>query len=463
MGQIWSYSAGSNIQTPPAYSQTRNKVIVGTQDLYVHAINNADGSQSWKVKPTPHSGSSPYEYIYSYPVIAEQHGLVLMKIRLDWDTLWTWNPWPGDNSQMRSNLQSNPGQQALFALNLDNGNSPFICNVGHGGWGDGGYMPMSFQPVVKRFSDGTEVAYVIMRGSPCIQNPCDGRWDAHLGEMLLDDTTISGYKAGYVRFIKNTFFPSDEMGFISMSGNHIFASHWMYGLAHEITDRSASRGTGSNQIQTSNLPHIMESQASGGGCSQSNNHYCSSGLVNAGDTRNIPAGFWIYWNVNKVYDSNWNGYAIWTVSNNNVYYRSNTGAIIALESGSPNFATGNMVKVHGLAEDSETIDVWIEDKPSTGPAVIPYGEAWDHVGETKTVEGTLRYLVNNGKAVYLGFKNPHQGEIVIRVMKEDWTNFPMSPEKMYKLGQKIQATGKIVWYQGDPVIYVSYPLEIRVV
>ena len=43
--------------------------------------------------------------------------------------------------------------------------------------GKGGYIPMGFQPAVRQFADGTEVAYVLTHG----ETRCDPRWDSHLG------------------------------------------------------------------------------------------------------------------------------------------------------------------------------------------------------------------------------------------------------------------------------------------
>ena len=43
MQPIWVYEAGSAVHTPPAYSPSRDAVIVATQDLYAHAIANATG------------------------------------------------------------------------------------------------------------------------------------------------------------------------------------------------------------------------------------------------------------------------------------------------------------------------------------------------------------------------------------------------------------------------------------
>jgi hypothetical protein len=55
---------------------------------------------------------------------------------------------------MQSGLAAQPQYQALLALRLSDGSAAFIANVGHGGFGDGGYLPMGPQPVVKRFPDG---------------------------------------------------------------------------------------------------------------------------------------------------------------------------------------------------------------------------------------------------------------------------------------------------------------------
>lgn len=349
MSQIWSYNAGAAVHTPPAYSPSRNRVIAVTEDLYVHAIDNATGTQVWRVKPTVRTGGDPgdnnstlAEVKNGWPVIAEAHGYVLIKLRLDWQALWNPNPWPADNTAMRSYLQQNPEYQALFVLDLDDGSVPFIANVGHGGFGDGGYLPMGPQPVVKRFANGQEVAYVVMRGSPCAQSPCDGRWDSHLGELVLDDTTVPGYLGGYVRFMQNTFFPTDEQAYISMSGDYIFGGHWEAGIAHRIIDRSPSRGTGTNPIVTENLPHIVTSQdVDVCGTGFSTTHYCAQGLYN---TRSWPGGFYIYWQQGPVYDQYWSEYATWVVSNNTVYFVSTDGAVVALESAAPN-QTGAIFRV----------------------------------------------------------------------------------------------------------------------
>ena len=162
----WSYDAGAFVDTPPAYSAQTNIVVAASRDLQVHAIDAATGARRWRVKPTGRTQAATSaiqkneaEVRRGWPVIAEGHGVVFIRYRLDWSTLWTWTPWPAANTQMRANLTQRHDQQALYALRLDTGAVSFIPNVGNGGFGDGDYMPMGPLPTVKRFDDGSEVAY----------------------------------------------------------------------------------------------------------------------------------------------------------------------------------------------------------------------------------------------------------------------------------------------------------------
>ncbi|MGQ9549128.1 MAG: outer membrane protein assembly factor BamB family protein [Roseiflexus sp.] len=477
MAQMWAYDAGSPVHTPPSYSARLDRVIVTSSDLYVHAIDNAAGTRIWRVKPTPLSPGEPgdsnpnAEVSYGWPVIAEEHGLVLIKLRLNWQTMWTWNPWPATNAAMRSNLEARPDQQALHVLRLDNGQRALIANVGHGGFGDGGYMPMGPQPVIKRFANGQEVAYVVMRGSPCLIEACDGRGDSFLGEMVLDNTTVPGYQAGYVRYMRNTFFPTDEQANLSMAGDHLFAAHWEAGIAHRIVDRSAGRGSSaSNPIEIENLPHIATSQDEDTcGTGFRSSHYCGNSLSN---TRLWPGGFYIYWKQGAVYDQYWTEYAIWTVSGRSVYFLSTDGALVALEQGNPaNVALSGAGEAASQPADRGQADYGsylLEENETSeagdaGHVIIPYTDARAYAGQYVTVEGAIRYIFNNGKAVYLGFTNPHQGAFKVRIMKEAWGNFAGEPERLYTLEQRVRVTGIIGWYQGDPVIYVTEPGQIEIV
>ena len=455
MRQLWRYDAGATVATPPSYSPSRNVVVVATEpDLYVHAINNADGTRTWRVRPVHSSRtfSDPTEFRYGWPVIADGAGCVLVKVRLDWDTLW--KDWPQTNSGMRQFLTQNPGQQALFVLDLDDGSKPFIANVGHGGYGDSGYMPMGPQPVVKRLANGREVVYTIIRA----KHAHDPRWDSHFGEMMLDSATVSGLQGGDVRFIAYDYPPgstdpyllTDEQPNVSMAGDYLFGAHWEAGFAMRILDRSAARGSFSNKITTQRLATIATSQDNAGACSFSPSHYCTGGLEN---TRNYDFGFYIYYRQGAVYDRYWREYASWTVSNENVYFVSADGAVVALTSGNPQ------------ASDVSSLPL-VEAPPSLPDlqpvATIPYTEARAWEGRMVTVTGTLRYIFNNGKHVLLGFSNPHQGSFKVLIRKADWERFGGRPEARYQVGQEVRVRGVIAWYQGDPAIFAVTPEQIEV-
>lgn len=465
LDKVWEYDAGSPVHTPPAYSPTADRVVIVSQDLYVHAVQNNNGAQAWRVKPTPLSPGDPgdntdyAEAAYGWPVIAEAHGLVLVKLRLDWDTLWNpWSPWPETNAAMRAGLTAQPQYQALFALRLSDGGAAFSANIGHGGFGDGGYLPMGPMPVIRRLPDGQELAYVVMRGAPCLVggSACDGRGDSRLGEMPLDSLTVPGYQAGDVRFMENTFFPTDEQAFLSMAGDALFGGHWMYGIAHQILDRSASRGSGSAPITVSNLPHVI---TSANNCAFSPSHFCPDSLVQDGDGRVIPGGFYIYYNQGAVYDAYWSGYAAWVISGDMLYFVSTDGALVALEPGDPQ--TQGVEILAQAADPGASGAAPLVSLPDM-PVRIPYTAARSYAGRLAAVEGTLRWVFNNGKAVYLGFKNPHQGAFLVRIPRDDWDNFPHPPESLYQAGMQVRVTGWIGWYQGDPHIFARSPAQIQV-
>uniref|UniRef100_UPI002624CAB4 outer membrane protein assembly factor BamB family protein n=1 Tax=uncultured Thermanaerothrix sp. TaxID=1195149 RepID=UPI002624CAB4 len=340
--RLWTYNAesGVTVAVPPAYSPSRNVVIVATEpDLYVHAINNQDGSRKWKVRPVHSSRNfiDPTEYRYGWPVIADGAGYVLVKVRLPWSLMWT--PWPQINRDIRQFLTNNPGQQALFVLDLDDGSVPYIANVAHGGYGDNDYLPMGPQPVVKRLPNGKEVVYIIVRATHAY--PPEWNWDSHFGEMVLDDSTVSGLQGGDVRFIAYDwppnpevvpFLPTDEQPNVSMAGDYLFGGHWEAGFAMRILDRSDARGSLANRITSQRLSTVVTSQDDINACAFSASHYCASGLYN---TRPYDFGFYIYYNQGAVYDRYWSEYAVWVVSNDNLYFRSADGAILALTHGSP--------------------------------------------------------------------------------------------------------------------------------
>jgi hypothetical protein len=394
-----------------------------------------------------------------WPVIAEAHGLVFIRYRLDWNTLWTWNPWPTTNAAMRANLTQRTDQQALFALRLDTGDVGFIPNVGNGGFGDGNFLPMGPPPTIKRFDDGSEVAYVAMRGacSPNTQT-CDGRGDARLGEMVLDGSTVPGYEAGYVRYMESTFVPTDEIPFLSAAGNQLFAGHWEAGIAHTIVDRSNTRGSADAPITTNNLPHIVSSQDQDTLCPGfSPSHFCAERLYN---TRQWPGGFYIYYKQGVVYDEYWTGYATWVVSDGMVLFVATDGSITALEHGAPAAATAPVAPAAAQPVVALADEAAAEQQVEALP-VVAAADAAAWAGRTVVVEGVLAEVFNNGKAVYLGFHKPHAGHFLVRILHANWPNFAATPETLYAPGDQVQVSGTITWYQGDPVIYVTSPEQIR--
>ncbi len=454
MQQRWRYDAGATVAVPPAYSPSRDVVIVATEpDLYVHAIANSNGARRWRVRPVHASRNftDPTEFRYGWPVIADGAGYALIKVRLEWQTMW--RIWPQTNSGMRQLLTQYPGEQALFVLDLDDGRAPFIANVGHGGYGDGDYMPMGPQPVVRRLPDGREVVYTIIRA----KHAHDERWDSHFGEMVLDSATVSGLQGGDVRFIAFDYPPgsaapyllTDEQPNVTVAGDYLFGAHWEAGFAMRILDRSDARGSFSAKITTQRLATVATSQDTAA-CRFSASRYCAGGLEN---TRFYDFGFYIYYNQGAVYDRYWREYASWTVSNENVYFVSADGAVVALTSGNPQASAASSV---ALAPASPP-------PPDAQPvAIIPHTEARVWEGRTVTVRGTIQHVINNGKQVLLGFARPHQGSFKILIRREDWERFGERPDERYRVGQAVQVSGVIAWYQGDPVIYATSPEQIEV-
>jgi len=455
---IWTHTVASTltVAVPPAYSASRDLVIVATEpDLVVRALRNSDGTQVWATRPVHSSRNfnDPTEYRLGWPVIADNAGYVLIKVRLPWSTLW--RDWPQTNAAMRQLLTANPGDQALFVLDLDDGSVPFIANVGHGGYGDNDYMPMGPQPVVKRLANGKDVVYTIIRA----QHAYDARWDSHFGEMVLDGSTVGGLQGGDVRFIafdwppgsSDPYLITDEQPNVSMAGDYLFGAHWEAGFALRILDRSDARGSFTNKITSQRLATIASSQQDASCAFNAATHYCASNLY---DTRAYDFGFYIYYNQGPVYDQYWSEYAVWVVSNDNVYFRSVDGAIVALTSGNPSGAMGT------LADQAAPL-------PTPTPDPVPIAEiapasarAW--AGRTVTVTGTLRYVFNNGKQVMLSFANPHQGSFKVIIAREHWANFALPPERLYRPGQRVAVVGRIGWYQGDPAVRVMHPVQIQV-
>src|SRR3989344_3007140 len=323
------YVSNSTIATPPAYSQTKNVIVFATDDLYVHAVNDADGTRKWRVKPSPNSpgGTSQQtaggaftgnQFDLGWPVIAEQHGIVFVRMQLTHQANLEGpnnGRFANTNAENRTWLQQNPQWKNLFALNLDDGTEKFIPVVGYGSTEDwivslnSASGVMGSQPAVKLLPDGKEVAYIQFRNGQTTPTT-DFRWSGHMGEMVLDNTTVPNLVAGDLRFISmashhkpgnNSFVDIiDEENPITVAGNSLFHAHWAANEGIKILDRSDTRGlTFSNPITTSPYQPIMRALMN---CSNKNTttHFTTctnlSYVTDGGRYYNGP-GFWSYWGV----------------------------------------------------------------------------------------------------------------------------------------------------------------------
>ncbi|MBI5669730.1 MAG: PQQ-binding-like beta-propeller repeat protein [Chloroflexi bacterium] len=307
MTAAWVYSANAPIATPPAYSPSRDLIIYATNDLYVHGVKNADGQARWRVKPTPNPAGFPNEFDGYWPVVAEQPGVVFLRMRLNNNELWSGpgkgGMYPNTNAEIRAYLQSRPQLKNLFALSLDTGQEAFIPAVGYGGVEDlvngSPYIDVGPVPVVRVVPGGKMVAYQLFRSGQ--SNPPDGRWDSHLGEMVLDNQTVPNLVAGDLRFVQFTnssVHITDEQTPLTMAGDTIFYAHWGISSSTRIIDRSSNLGlTYSAPIRTQNHPGVIRRMTS---CSSYDKvtHWTTCNLALFGDTRSWTGpGWWVYWNV----------------------------------------------------------------------------------------------------------------------------------------------------------------------
>lgn len=322
MQSVWMYAAASEAATPPAYSISRDAVIFATNNLYVHAVTNTNGSLKWKVKPSPNNPSGTTQTTVSgsyignqfdrgWPVIAEKHGVVFVRMQLDHQAHFEGlnsGKFGTTNAENRAWLKANPQWRDLFALSLDDGSEPFIPATGYGSTEDFNGQTlgvMGAQPVVKVLPGGAEVVYMYFRNLQ--GSTTDFRWSGHLGEMVLDTTTVPGLVAGDFRFIKadgSSAHIIDEQGPLSMGGNVLFQNHWASANGQKITDRSASLGlTSTNPIVTTIVPPILRAMKACGTYSTTHYTTCSTihytsdgGSTLDGRTFTGPA-FFGYWNV----------------------------------------------------------------------------------------------------------------------------------------------------------------------
>ena len=357
MTLAWSYSAGSTAQTQAAYSAQQDVLVFGTEDLYVHAVSNTDGSRRWRVKPTvnlpgdlSYDGGDgamhhTYNYEYGWPVIAEVHGIVFMRLHQPWSSVYDVprppNWFPTTNAAIRSFLISRPELQTLFALRLSDGSSAFVPAVGNSApETNSSYLTLGALPVVKQLSSGAEVVYTPWRnGQKCEEGDCiDPRGDTVMGEMVLDAATVPGYQAGDLRFVQfenaSDFLITDETDKLVMAGDILWHPHWLYNTAYRITDRGDTLGSHyTNPIATQKQRSLIYAAADPSSSYQADpSHYSSGALQTYGDTRLQGDTFWAYFGVAQ--PGRTDGYTPrYTITNNgSIYYQLHSGGIFAVRS-----------------------------------------------------------------------------------------------------------------------------------
>lgn len=308
---MWTYEAGSPAAALPAYSASRDSVIFVTEDLTVHSVNMGKSAGRWKVKPTTLTPQDGVEFTGGWPVVAERHGIVFVRlVHRNCDaTIWSGGGpkgrWPTTNEAIRQRLLEQPRYKNLFALSLDDGKEVFVPNVGPAGVedmeGDKPRLRAHCFPVIKEV-DGHEVAYIAWRNGDTQDATWDARWDSHLGEMVLDDETVPGLEAGDLRFVQSTEHGgwmriTDESCPLTMAGSVIFHSHWDACTAVQITDRTTALGLArALPIKTTWLPPVARHIKLAPAAVDTATHW-TRGNLQLMDGRSLPGpGWWVYAN-----------------------------------------------------------------------------------------------------------------------------------------------------------------------
>jgi outer membrane protein assembly factor BamB len=338
---VWRYQAGAALYGSSGFSAAQGGlVIILAEDESVHAVRISNGQRAWRT-PTnaylrPDRGPRPERrFPDTYPVIAEQSGVVIVRSYFNWSL--TWEPAAGapeDQNAIRQFIRDRPATESFFVLELATGTRRFIAPVLGGAMGNGDYYYSAPpQAVVRQLPDGSEVAYLLWRNrTACVigGSECDGREDTTFGEM--DLTT------GAIRFIQDyknqgtIRFPTDEQGALTLVGDVLFHSHWMSLGAIRIPDRSVGGASYRNPIPSEEYLSVSNTMAANQ-CPQRNaaERFCPVGHSPPADGYQLDPGFYIYAHTVNVYDEYWHPPVRGPLFDNGVlYWRSSDGAIIAL-------------------------------------------------------------------------------------------------------------------------------------
>lgn len=536
MAANWTSPYLSNAKggTMPAYSAKWNMLIFGAEEatytnaaapypdssknhMTVHAVDASTGTRKWVFDYTNYTGRyyedglqrttdpcasgfggtantacltiNGSQFDNSWPVIAEQHDLVLIRTLMDHNSLYRGpgfgGAYPSTNAQIVSFLGGEPyavganrRDQNLLPLKLSDGTVAFTPAVNIISAFDGGTARMGPVPIVKVVG-GQEVAYVYWRNvQNCSdQSWCDGRWDARPGEMVLDNShAISGCdsangvcNAGYVRFVQYTFIPGDEVEYTTMSGDIFFENRWEASFARSITDRSSARGgTYSSGITTTYQPAMIWAVSSA--CTPvpgtTSIHYCSNPSIFSWGTDgryyDTPTGsFYEYYNdwcslhntcLKSDVDVGPNSFTV--VSNNLVIIEGVDGGLIVLKNGNPLASTGQV----NLAQNQAVLGTTAPTTP------ISAKEAYKYLDQKIIVEDTLTSVTRiPAKGYYLSFGDFTRGGLLVQIFNKDLSKF--NYDLLSLKGKHVQVEGRVSLYPFDsksPVIIVTNSDQIRV-
>lgn len=355
--QKWAYSAGGALYGSPAYSSRYGGlviILVEGNPPSVHALQASNGTRRWLQNRIlgfdRDDFGSNLAFLDTYPVVSEVHHLVIVRTYRFSERMFTGegynNTAPSTPEEIRQFIAQNRDFQSFYVLDLGSGAEKYVAPIAVGGIGDGVWS-IGPQAVVKRLSNGDEVAYVLWRtrqacawmGFP----PCDSRDDTTLGEMDL--------ATGHIRFVQDwrhegtMRIHTDEQSPLSMAGDMILHAHWMTLGILRITDRSASYGSSYfNPIPTEEVYPVTNSMLVGT-CPERRNHFCPESMrLPAGEPMQDP-GFYIYYTDQMQYDLWWHSSTgdprnpdlpsaspvrSAAISNRTIYWKTVDGAIIAV-------------------------------------------------------------------------------------------------------------------------------------
>jgi len=333
--QRWHYEAGAALIASSAFTMAEGGlVVVLAEDGTAHAVCAADGARRWRVAvggdTDPLRGDARFPD--TYPVVAEESGVVLVRTYQAWEKMWTPDGGaPADPAETQRFLQANPGYQSFYVLDLGDGSERFLAPVLAGAIGNGGdYESTPPQAVVRAYPDGAEVAYLLWRNrQACVGDYCDGREDTTLGELDLS--------SGAIRFVQDhknagsLRLPTDEHSPLSMAGEVLLHAHWMLLGGVRLEDRGPERGWSyADPIRASEMAPVLNTLRPDI-CAGSTGQACAVGMQTPCDGYSIDPGLFVYQTDACIYDTYWSTpVRAVAVAEGALFWRTVDGAIVAL-------------------------------------------------------------------------------------------------------------------------------------